>query len=431
MKYKNLYEDEHVEFKKTLSQLDRGIESLVAMLNKHGFGKVVFGIENNAEVVGLEDIGEETIKKVATRIIEAVLPFVTPHIELQNLDGKTVLEVDVHGDKRPYSCFGNYFIRIGSENRKVFPDQMGDLAISNTSILSGNIESINQDLTFNGLKSLYTIRGFSINDDTFAHNAGLLTQSGKYNFIADILSDNNNCSIKVVRFKGKDKVTMLSRTEFGYKCMLLAMQQAYEYTLSFNETRVDLEKGLIREETKLFDERCLEEAWNNACLHNRWVRNIPPAINIFSDRIEVVSTGGLPLDFSKEEFYRGISHPINPTLFKIMGQLQFIEQTGHGVPKIVSKYGKEAFEFYPNHIIVKIPFAFTPSFAQSGNDLPSNHRLILNLLSDNPSLKISQLCDVTKLKKTRVSEILTDLKKLNKIIRVGSNKSGYWKVIKE
>ncbi len=379
MKYKNLYEGEHIEFKKSLGQLDRGIESLTAMLNKHGFGKVVFGVNNDADVVGLDNIGEETIKKVATRIIEAVLPYVIPQIELQVLDGKTILEVEVRGDKRPYSFFGNYFIRIGSENRKVYPDQMGDLAVSNTSILSDNIEAINQDLTFNGLKSIYLSKGFTINDDTFEHDVGLLTQSGKYNFIADILSDNNNCSIKVVRFKGKDKVTMLRRIEFGYKCLLLAMQQAFEHTISFNETKVDLEKGIFREELKLFDENCLKEAWNNACLHNRWVRNIPLAIYIFSDRIEVISTGGLPLDYSKEEFFRGISHPINPTLFKIMGQLQIIEQTGHGIPKIVSKYGKDAFEFFPNHIIVKIPFSFTPTFAQIDNDLPASHRLILNL----------------------------------------------------
>lgn len=44
MKYKNLYEDEHIELNKSLDQLDRGIESLTAMLNKHGFGKVVFGV---------------------------------------------------------------------------------------------------------------------------------------------------------------------------------------------------------------------------------------------------------------------------------------------------------------------------------------------------------------------------------------------------
>ena len=112
-----------------------------------------------------------------------------------------------------------------------------------------------------------------------------------------------------------------------------------------------------------------------------------------------------------------------------MGLLQIIKQTGHGIPKIVSKYGKDAFEFFPNHIIVKIPFSFTPTFAQIDNDLPASHRLILNLLNDNPSLNISQLCQVVKLKKTRVAEIIADLKRLNKIVRVGSNRSGYWKVI--
>ena len=42
MKYPLKYESEKIEFKKSLSQLDKGLEALSAMLNKNGYGKVVF-----------------------------------------------------------------------------------------------------------------------------------------------------------------------------------------------------------------------------------------------------------------------------------------------------------------------------------------------------------------------------------------------------
>ena len=96
---------------------------------------------------------------------------------------------------------------------------------------------------------------------------------------------------------------MISRNEYGYHCLLIAMKQAYDYVAALDEVRVDLKAGQKRKETPLFDLECFDEAWTNACLHNRWVKNIPPAIYIFSDRIEIVSTGGLPFDFSKEEFF--------------------------------------------------------------------------------------------------------------------------------
>ena len=430
MKYPLKYESEKIEFKKSLSQLDKGLEALSAMLNKNGYGKVVFGVLDNADIEGLKDIGQESIKKIATRIKESIVPSITPKINLENYDELQVIEVEAKGDQKPYACFGNYLIRVGSENKKIMPQELGDLFFTNSNLPTEKIEALNQDLTFNGLKSLYISNGYTINDATFAKNMGLLTANGKYNYIAEILSDNNNCSIKVVRFKGKDKLEMISRNEFGYKCMLIALKQAFEFVLSFNETRVDVDSNLERKEINLFDKNALDEAWTNACLHNRWIRNVPPAIYIFSDRIEIISTGGLPLDFSKEEFFNGVSHPINFSLMKIMGQLNFIEQTGHGVPLIVRKYGEKAFSFYENHIVVTIPFSFTPSFDQLKTDLSESHNKILQILNENPSLTLKELCEVSNLGRTRVSEIITDLKEMNRIERIGNNRSGYWKVIK-
>ncbi len=118
------------------------------------------------------------------------------------------------------------------------------------------------------------------------------------------------------------------------------------------------------------------------------------------------------------------------SLLKIMGQLEYIEQTGHGVPLIVSKYGKEAFTFLENHIIVTIPFAFVPSFEQLETNLSNSHKKILTLLNENPNLKIDQLCQLSELGRTRVTRILKDLKEQNKIERIGNSKSGYWKVNK-
>lgn len=88
---------------------------------------------------------------------------------------------------------------------------------------------------------------------------------------------------------------------------------------------------------------------------------IPPAIYIFDDRIEIVSTGGLSIDYSKEEFFNGVNHPINRGLQKIMAQLGLVEQTGHGVLEIKKHYGNEAFCISDNYlnVILKFPFLLT------------------------------------------------------------------------
>ena len=57
--------------------------------------------------------------------------------------------------------------------------------------------------------------------------------------LAELLSDENNASIKVVRFSGIDKTKMLSRNEYGFKCLLISMQEANDYVISLNETSIN------------------------------------------------------------------------------------------------------------------------------------------------------------------------------------------------
>ena len=164
-------------------------------------------------------------------------------------------------------------------------------------------------------------------------------------------------------------------------------------------------------------------------LRNKWIKNVPPAIYIFDNRIEIISTGGLPYNFTKNEFFSGVSRPVNYGLQKIMGQLGMVEQTGHGVLKIIGTYGTKVFDIAENHITVTIPFAFTPSFKQTNYDgLTSSERKVLEAIKNNPTATITSLCEITKIGKTRITEIIKILKDSNRIQRVGKTKGGYWEV---
>ncbi len=162
---------------------------------------------------------------------------------------------------------------------------------------------------------------------------------------------------------------------------------------------------------------------------NKWVRNIPPAIYIFDDRIEIISTGGLPFGYSLEDFYSGVSRPVNNGLFKIIGQLNLIEQTGHGNLVIVDKYGKDAFSINENHIIVTISFAFTPSMKQVDvNGLSPIQSKVLTVIKENPTFTMKEISAFCQIGTTRVGEVIKSLKELGRLERIGGNKGGYWEV---
>lgn len=424
------FESEKIEFKLSTGQTSRALESITAMLNKSGKAKILFGVNDKGDVVGL-DIGNKTIKDLSQAITTRIKPQIIPIIRFEIYDEKTIIVVEASGNNKPYSADGNYLIRSGCENKKIDPELLKELVFSNSKEYITELESFNQDLTFYQLKDLYRSSNLTIDDSTFNRNTGLLTQNGKFNELADMLSDNNNISIKVIRFDGKDKSNMVVRNEYGYKCLLIAMQQALDYVRGLNETRVELNGSLQRKEIHLFDEISLREAWTNACLHTRWSKMIPPAIYIFDDRIEIISTGGLPVDFSKEEFFEGISHPVNRQLQKIMGQLRIVETTGHGVLEIIKRNGKEAFTITDNHIIVTLKFPFEiSSKILNYDELTVNQKKILLIIKSKPEITTSDLSKESSLSTSSISNILKELKQAKYIERIGSNKSGYWKVNK-
>ena len=387
-------ETEWIEFKKTTGELKEGIISISSMLNKNGYGTLYFGVRDNGDVLG-QQIGDRTLREVSQAIANFIKPQIIPTITLELLDEKNVIKVYAEGAETPYSAYGKYYMRSADEDRELSPDQLRKLMFKAAELDPiVRMGASNHLLSFGQLKTLFAVKGLTVNANEFEKNLGLLLSDGKFNYMAELLADKNDISIKAVTFRGKDKREIIKRNEYGFKCLLTAMDQVITYIESLNETRVHLGSH-AREEEQLFDMASFREAWINACLHTRWEKKNPPAVYIFSDRIEVVSTGGLPADLTKAEFFRGISKPVNQKLQKIFGQLGYVEQTGHGIPLIVSNYGMQAFEITPNFITVVIPFRRDAEFRDIPDEihlsLNDSQKRILDTLDNHPTYTIKDL----------------------------------------
>ncbi|MEE8807205.1 MAG: RNA-binding domain-containing protein [Lactimicrobium sp.] len=427
-------ETEWTEFKKTTGELKEGIISLVSLLNKNGYGTLYFGVKDNGDVIG-QQIGDRTLRDVSQAIASGIKPQVIPRISLQLMDNQNVIKVYVEGFEKPYSAFGRYYMRSADEDRELSPAQLRVLLLNKANadpII--RIPAEYQDLSFGQLKTVYAAHHLSVSEDTFERNLSLRMADGRYNLMAVLLSDHNDVSIKVVTFSGTDKNDVIGRNEYGFKSLVIAMDQVLSYLESINETSVVMNDHQ-RKEKKLFDQRCVREAWINACLYTRWELLVPPAVYVYSDRLEIISTGGLPADLSQEEFYRGISRPVNIKLQSILGQLGFVEQTGHGVPLIVSVYGKQAFDITENHILVTIPFdkkvqkrpVFTYSIENSLNRAQSQ---ICGMIKEEPDITIHRMVEKSGYSDGYVRKILAVLEKNRYVERVGAKKNGYWKLLK-
>ena len=115
-------------------------------------------------------------------------------------------------------------------------------------------------------------------------------------------------------------------------------------------------------------------------------------------------------------------------------QLHISEKTGRGIPKIIEVYGKESIDISDNTILVTIPFNRINKVGDKVGDKVGNKNLnisqikVLAEIRNNPNITKPELMVKCDLGKTSIDNIISFLRKNNIIERVGSNKTGYWKV---
>lgn len=424
------FENETREFKESTTELEKGLISLTSMLNKNGFGEVLFGVRDNGDVIG-QDIGRTTFRSISQAIDNFIDPPIIAAIsEKSSSDGKRYISVKANGTNRPYAYRNIIYIRTGEEDRKVPMSELRRMFMSSGDNLI-NSTSNDQDLSFNELVSILDENGtFHESNSNLAKSLELVNHEGRYNIQGQLLSDQNPAILTVAIFSGIDRTVMSHRTEFSNHCLISLVRRSLDYVETLNETSVVVGEG-IRKERKLFDMPSFREAWINACVHNYWLSGTPPAIHIFDDRMEIVSFGAKPYWLSDEDFFNGRSQPVNESLMRTFIRTGLAEHTGHGIPIIVDNYGRGCFNLSNSGITVTIPFSqerSSASLRKQTTILTDAEKCIMDSLKTHPRYTLDDVAKETGLSRSYVGKTMMKLKGLGMVRRVGSNKSGLWKV---
>ena len=447
-------EQEWFEFKENWFQPETLGEYISALSNAAAFHHkkyafFIWGVNDKThEIIGTifnqyTHYNDEPYQNFLARNLSPSIDFSFEEVEIE---GKRVVVLVIPAAVEiPTSFKHNRYIRIGSSkcNLKDYPKR----EIKLFKILDKREETIEtvkakyQDLTFQKLFGYYGSKGIVLNQKTFIKNLGLKNDDGEFNLLAQLLSDNSHFPLRVSIFEGKTKGSNLfSVREFGNNCLLYTLDELLRYGDVLNIIQADeTDRVVERKEVSLFDNKAFREAIINAILHNKWVEGNEPMISVFSDRIEILSRGTLAPAQTIEGFYLGESIPVNEKLSEIFLQLHISEKSGRGVPKIIEMYGKEAFTFRENSIVVTIPFQKINTTPKNvGNKVRNKEGLlnprrqtIIKEIRDNANVTAKELSRILKISETAVENNLSFLKQNNYIERVGSKKAGYWKVLKD
>ena len=465
MDYKNLLDDllkrnfetSWFEFKENwfdAVKLGQYISALsnIAKVKGSDYAYFFWGVNDKThQVVGTTfdydmEIKNEPLEHFLIRQLNPSLQFKFDTFEY---DGKRVVILIIPQAKSIPTSFNDVrYTRIGSSLESLirYPEKEAEIwyALNHKEEDIQTITSNYQDLTFNSLINYYSTKGITLNPNTYKKNLGLINDEGKYNLLAQLLSDNSHITIRVSIFAGTKKSDPLfSVKEFGFMNLLLSLDKVLDYGDTFNIPQADERNRIVeRKEVYLFDQASYREAIINAFVHNDWKEQNAPMFTFYSDRIEIVSNGGLSPKLTINDFYKGTSEPINKRLSEIFLQLHISEKTGRGVPTIVSYYGKNAFEFEENWITVTIPFnrinvvdyqintnVVNKTGVKVARKLNKSQLKIVELMRNNPNITTTDLISELNLGHTAIQNNLNKLQELGIIERIGAKRGGYWKVI--
>lgn len=60
--------------------------------------------------------------------------------------------------------------------------------------------------------------------------------------------------------------------------------------------------------------------------------------------------------------------------------------------------------------------------------LSKSHTAVLKIVRENPLFKMEEIAAAAGLGRTRVAQVIADLKSMGRLERIGGRKGGYWKV---
>ena len=335
-----LYESETVELKEIYTSDLR--KEIVAFANTNG-GVIYVGVQDSGEIAGLDN-ADFVMQQISNSLRDSIRPDISmfTKIELLKEESKFYVKLIVNqGTKKPYYLSDKglkptgVYVRRGTSSAPASEDAIrmmikmtdGDSFEANRSLV--------QELTFNRLDEEMKKRGLEFAEIQMK-NIGILSSDGIYTNMGLLVSDQCRHSIKFAIFQGTDKLVFRDRKEFTGS-LFTQLTDAYKTIDFYNGTKATFH-DLLRTDERDYPEDAVREALLNAIVHRDYSFSGSTFINLYSDRLEMISLGGLVSGLSLEAAMLGASQPRNEKLAALFYRMKLIEAYGTGISKIISCY---------------------------------------------------------------------------------------------
>lgn len=440
--YKRLWKDEYLRY-------------ISGFANANG-GTLYIGIDDNGNIVGVDN-ARYLLENLPNKAVQAT--GIVPEINLLNESGKEYLAIQVKPSEQPVSCNGKFYQRSGSTLQELngtaltefltsrIPQTEWDSRICKDADMSDiDAEAVRYFIRHAIASGRMPKEAENDNMETVLHNLSLTDKQGRLKNAAILLFGKKpqfffiTATFRLGRF-GEDGTDLGFQDEFEGNILQMADNVLWKLRTKYLIAPIHYE-GVQRVETLEISEDALRELVYNAIVHRDYT-GAHTQMKVFNRHIRLWNAGELPSNFDAEKVaVEHMSNPRNHLLANVFYRAGFIEAFGRGIGKVCTAFEKQnlphpAFENFMGGTLVTIPRNPNDQDNVTNNvtnnvtkELTDRQKLIIDFIKDDVTINVTNLSQKTKVAMRTVMRDIEVLKKLGIIERIGTRKTGYWKVKK-
>lgn len=409
-------------------------KEIIALANANG-GKIYIGIDDNGNVIGIDNI-DDNLQALTGMANEGIKPSLIEYtqIKVEKYDNKDIIVIDIQsGPNKPYYLAdkglkpSGVYLRHGSSSVQVSDEIIRKMIFEHASLRFEEMISKNQNLSFE-----YLEKKFKDNNLSFEKNKhkllNIVNEENKYTNLGLLLSDQCPYTIKCAIFNGTNKMEFRDRKEFTGS-ILKQVDDIFEYFELFNKISGKI-IGLKRIDIRDYPEYSLREALLNAVIHRSYYFDSSIMVNLYDDKFEILSMGGLIDGITMKEIFKGVSSSRNPNLVNIFYRFGYVESFGTGVGRIMDSYAqyerKPIFDETKNTFSITLPNINYEKVSTKSNIISpslSQKEIIINYLKEYNKINRNEAEKLLNISKTRAYQIIDEMLKKNIIKKedIGKN----------
>lgn len=341
-------ESQNVEYKE--SWHDKYLAWICGYANAQG-GTIYFGIEDETKrPVGVKNVNS-LMENIPNKIRDTM--GIVADVALLRKEGKDVIRVKVKKSMFPVCYHGEYHYRTGAVKMVLTGPSLTQFLLEKSGIdwdASPTFSGFKKDEhAFTALAARYRKERKSRLTDADFESFGLALPDGRLTNVGALFADDcplRHSRVFCTRWNGLSMASgvMDAKDNQEFAGGLLSMLQYAEDFVRVNSRHSWHKLARTRVEFVEYPERSVHEALVNAFIHRDYlVTGSEVHVDVFDDRIEITSPGGMPGDRKLEDFDIDCIPSIrrNPLLADMCERLRIMERRGSGFKKIFEDYAED------------------------------------------------------------------------------------------